>query len=132
MGDGNFLKYGRNVWADKLEISIIGNNNSILIGDNVVFKKRHCQLTIHGDNCKIEIGDNCSFSSHCILTADEDNMYIKVGNDCMFSNHILVRTNDSHPIYDNEGRRINDAKPIIIGDHVWIAADVVRLVMDVW
>lgn len=42
----------------------------------------------------------------------------------MFSNHIIVRTSDSHPIYDMAtGNRINPAKDIYIGDHVWIAPD---------
>ena len=39
----------------------------------------------------------------------------------MFSNNIIVRTSDSHPIYDNKRNRINPAKSVIIGEHVWIA-----------
>ena len=39
----------------------------------------------------------------------------------MLSNTIIIRTSDSHPIYNNEGVRINPAKSIHIGDHVWIA-----------
>ena len=39
----------------------------------------------------------------------------------MFSNTIVIRTSDSHPIYNGEGNRINPAKSIQIGDHVWIA-----------
>lgn len=40
----------------------------------------------------------------------------------MFSNHIIVRTSDSHPIYDKiTNERINNALPIVIGNHVWIA-----------
>lgn len=40
----------------------------------------------------------------------------------MFSNKIIIRTSDSHPIYDIESnKRINPAKNIHIGNHVWIA-----------
>ena len=39
----------------------------------------------------------------------------------MFSNTIIIRTSDSHPIYNNQGIRINPAKSIHVGDHVWIA-----------
>lgn len=49
-------------------------------------------------------------------------MSIEIGEDCMFSNHIIIRTSDSHAIYSNEtNKRINPAKPIRIGNHVWIA-----------
>lgn len=41
----------------------------------------------------------------------------------MFSNNIIVRTSDSHPIYDAlTGERINPAKSVIIGNHVWVSA----------
>ena len=38
----------------------------------------------------------------------------------MFSSEIVFRTGDSHSIIDLSGIRINHAKDIIIGDHVWI------------
>ena len=57
----------------------------------------------------------------CHFNAQEHDTKIIVGEDCMFSNTIIVRTSDSHPIYDKEGNRINPAKDIIIGKHVWIA-----------
>lgn len=47
---------------------------------------------------------------------------ITVGNDCMFSNNIIIRTSDAHTIYDLQtNERLNPAKDIIIGNHVWIA-----------
>lgn len=39
----------------------------------------------------------------------------------MFSNSIIVRTSDSHPIFDEDGKRSNPAKDVEIGNHVWIA-----------
>lgn len=45
-----------------------------------------------------------------------------VGNGCMFSNNIIIRTSDAHTIYDLQtNERLNPAKDIIIGNHVWIA-----------
>lgn len=42
----------------------------------------------------------------------------------MLSNHIIIRTSDSHPIYDVTTRkRLNSAKSVAIGEHVWIAPD---------
>ena len=71
-------------------------------------------------NSELEIGDNfnCAGCSFFIGT----NSKIKIGKDCMFSNTIIVRTSDSHAIIDTEThKRINPAKNVIIGDHVWIA-----------
>ena len=40
----------------------------------------------------------------------------------MFSNNIVVRTSDSHPIYRiDDNQRINPAKSVTIGNHVWVA-----------
>jgi len=127
IGTGNILSIGRGCWADTLRISISGDNNRISIGDNVRFKS-DCELFIQGNNCSIEIGDGSSFTSGLRVLANEDISYVKIGKECMFSNHIMVRTDDSHFIYDIQtGERINKAKPIIIGDHVWVAAGVTIL-----
>jgi acetyltransferase-like isoleucine patch superfamily enzyme len=46
----------------------------------------------------------------------------------MFANDIDIRTSDSHAILDaRTGERINPARNVIIGDHVWIASHVVLL-----
>lgn len=37
------------------------------------------------------------------------------------SYQITFRTSDSHPIYDQDGVRINPAKDIELGDHIWVA-----------
>lgn len=57
----------------------------------------------------------------CHFNAQEHDTKITVGEDCMFSNTIIVCTSDSHPIYNEEGVRINNPKDVVIGDHVWIA-----------
>jgi acetyltransferase-like isoleucine patch superfamily enzyme len=38
----------------------------------------------------------------------------------MFSYNVLVRNNDSHKVLDSEGNVTNDAKDIVINDHVWL------------
>ena len=127
IGTGNIMSIGEGCWADKLRISISGNNNRISIGDNVKFKS-DCELFIKGNNCSIEIGEGSSFTSGLRVLANEDDSYVKIGRECMFSNHIMVRTDDSHFIYDLQtGERINKAQPIVISDHVWVAAGVTIL-----
>ena len=46
---------------------------------------------------------------------------------CLFSDSITFRTGDSHSVLDIDGRRINLAKDIHIGDHVWIGQHVTVL-----
>lgn len=81
-----------------------------------------CSFWMEGNNITIIIGDNTTFTHTVHFCAQEDNTSIIVGNDCMFANTIIVRTSDSHPIIDIESKqRINPAKNVTIGNHVWIA-----------
>lgn len=52
---------------------------------------------------------------------------INVGNDCMLSYNIKAFSTDGHPIYNSSGKRINEAKDINIGNHVWIGNSVIIL-----
>ena len=112
--DGSFL--------ENLSVRISGSNNRIIIGENVRIYA-NCSILIFGSNCTVEIGANTTIRSYTTLECGENETHIKIGNDCMFSNHIHIRTHDSHFIYSNEtGERLNMAKSVEIGDHVWIAA----------
>ena len=80
------------------------------------------------NNTRIVIGQGTSLNVSCHFMNREDNSEIHVGENCMFSYGITLRTSDSHPIFDIEtGERINYAKSIMIGDHVWIASNVTVL-----
>lgn len=122
IGKGNRFTTGKSCYAEKLRLEFRGNNNMVILGDNVSIKN-DCRIIITGNNCTIEIGNNTSFTHHCQLEAQEEGTHILIGEDCMFSNNILVRTNDSHYIYDSQtGERINPPKNVHIGNHVWLAA----------
>lgn len=49
---------------------------------------------------------------------------ILIQEDCMFSEDIEIRNGDSHAILNNEGDRINNARDVTIGKHVWLGAHV--------
>lgn len=122
IGKENSFVSGENCLIDKLHIRIVGDNNSIVIGNNVTIKS-NCRMILLGNDCTIRIGDNTTISSSCQLETQEQGISIEIGNDCMFSNHIHVRTCDSHFIYDIEtGKRTNMPATVMIGNHVWIAA----------
>ncbi|MDR1682775.1 MAG: acyltransferase [Candidatus Symbiothrix sp.] len=55
------------------------------------------------------------------IEISEDNMKIEVGDDCMFSSNILIWAQDWHEIYDEQTKqRINHAKNVKIRNHVWV------------
>ena len=104
---------------------IRGNNNEIVIEDNCILGSK-CSYWIEGNGSVIHIGEKTTFTQIVHFCAQEDNISINVGNDCMFSNNIIVRTSDSHPIYNSDNERINLAKNVVIGNHVWIAPNVMK------
>lgn len=107
-------------------IRIRGNRNILIIEEGCVIGNE-CSFWLEGNNNKIVIGKNTTMTLLCHLNAQEHDTNIIVGEDCMFSNTIIVRTSDSHPIYNNQGERINAPNDVRIGNHVWIAPNSVLM-----
>ena len=122
IGRNNSLYIGMGTMINKKsKVLIRGNNNKIVIGNNCRIGK-NCSLWIHGNNCSIVLGDHVTMQHNNHFNVYEDNRSITIGNDCMLSNNIIVRTSDDHGIFDlTTKKRINEAKDVRIGNHVWIA-----------
>lgn len=93
-------------------------------GDNsvVFFEKNKYVLKIEakiGFDSTIYFGKDNFINKKIILRAAERKNII-IGNDCLFSFNVYLYTADPHLLYDFSGRRINQSKNILIGDHVWI------------
>ncbi len=87
----------------------------------VVFKGR----AGFGAGSKIAVGKDATltFGKNFLITARSEIACfreITFGNNCLLSWNILVMDTDAHPIYNDKGERINEDKPIRIGNHVWI------------
>lgn len=119
IGNNNVVDIKSSIIRDS-SIRIRGNDNELLVEDGCNIGKG-CSFWLEGNNNTIIIGRNTTMTLKCHFNAQEHNTTIIVGEDCMFSNTIIVRTSDSHPIFNSEGVRINPAKDVIIGKHVWIA-----------
>ncbi|MBM0129450.1 acyltransferase [Segatella copri] len=120
-GGNNLLVIEPNCNIDNPIIHIIGTNNVIIFKENCKIGPR-CSFWMEGNGIHITIGKNTSFTNDVHVNAQEDDMSIEIGENCMLSNHIIIRTSDSHPIYSlDSNQRINRAKPIKIGNHVWVA-----------
>ena len=105
--------------SGKVVVSIIGNNNKVLLGKNItVISGLNIYNHENGKNCNIIIGDNSSFYKTEIHNYDYDSS-VKIGNDCMFSYDTVIYNTDGHAIVQN-GKIINKATELVIGDHVWV------------
>ena len=117
IGGGNSLSIESGTSLKNVTIKYYGSNNRVIIHKNA--KIQDVTFWFEGDNNLIEIGAGTTFHGKCQLAAC-DGTKILIGDNCMFSHDIYVRTTDSHSILDCNGSRINPAKDIIIGNHVWI------------
>ena len=110
-------KLGRGV-----KISIIGNNNELLIEEGCIIKIAHFKLEELNNKIMVKAGTTIE-EAH--LAVSEEGTEIVIGKDCMLSTNIRITTSDSHSILNLiDRKRINPAKSIIIGDHCWIGTRV--------
>lgn len=120
-GDNNTIIIESGTTLTNVSIFVRGSGNKLLIGRFCGFKG---ELLFDDNDCVITIKDfTTAEGAHIAVT--EPNSRIEIGYDCMLAQKIDVRTGDSHSIIDIvTKKRINFAKNVVIGDHVWIASDV--------
>jgi acetyltransferase-like isoleucine patch superfamily enzyme len=73
-----------------------------------------CQLGVSGE---MTCGDNFVITAYSLISAKKK---IAFGKNVMISWDVLVIDHDWHDIFDDKGLLLNPAKPIIIGDNVWV------------
>jgi acetyltransferase-like isoleucine patch superfamily enzyme len=118
LGDNIIIEICHGAVLSDLQIYIRGNGHKITIGEYCIIKGG--SIWIEDEFCEVKIGSKTTIgSAHIAVT--EPNRRVIIGEDCMFSNSIEFRTGDSHSIIDTK-KRINMAKDIVIGNHVWIGA----------
>lgn len=123
VGNDNRIEIDDLCFFNNVTFFIRGNNNLIRIGKEVQFSSGG-SLWIEDEYCEILIGERSTFiDAHIAVT--EPNSKIIVGKDCLFAYDIDIRTGDSHSIVDTQtNKRINYAKTVHIGNHVWVTAHV--------
>ncbi|WP_158826220.1 acyltransferase [Mucilaginibacter lacusdianchii] len=121
IGDNNSIYVAANCRLNNVKFFIKGSNNTINIAEHVRVN-RSADFWIEDEHCVISVAHHTSFES-VHLAATEPNSKITIGSDCMFAYDIDVRTGDSHSILDaTSNKRINYAKDVIFGNHIWVAA----------
>jgi acetyltransferase-like isoleucine patch superfamily enzyme len=124
----------------KSKIIINGKNNIFIFDDNV--KISNCTFLIKGDNClldfrgarnmfgsrfelldsntKLIVNNNTGFNKDRLVIAGVSNE-VNIGSNCIFAENVEVWASDTHSVLDtNSNKRINQDRPIFIGDRVWL------------
>ena len=147
-GIGNKIEILDENFNGRINISILGNNNTILIpktfnikgtlniqlfGNSSEIKMENIYIGQHlnlvlGQNfltskvpekMKIILGNN-----FCVESAQIENLHSNTstvfGENCMLSSDIWISNSDHHPIYNTEHEIINKANGLNVGKHVWI------------
>ncbi|MFY2509953.1 acyltransferase [Vibrio pectenicida] len=106
------------------KVIVKGKNNKLHIGANV--KLRDCELELDGDNCTLFIGDKTVIGHNSYLSSRETNTKLIIGEESMLSRNVKIMTSDGHDIV-RDGKRINAARSVHIGNNVWLADNVTVL-----
>ncbi|EGR1125793.1 acyltransferase [Vibrio cholerae] len=120
----NSIQIGKNTRIRYCDIYVNGKNNQLIIRDGANLKG--VSIELNGNNCLLEIGENCVIGENCFLSCRESGTKLVIGSECMFSRNVKLMTSDGHDIL-RDGKRINPAKSIYIGSHVWLADNVTVL-----
>jgi acetyltransferase-like isoleucine patch superfamily enzyme len=103
-------------------INCKGSDNSLQIGAKV-YVLMNTELFLDGYGCSIRIGDETSIQS-AVLSCNELETSIDIGEDSMISPMVVFSTGDGHSIFKvGTFERVNLAKGIATGRHVWFAAN---------
>ena len=111
------------IYCNNFVVTFRGDNNKVKVGNNCNFKATNT-IYFQGDNNVVEIGSNVTFDSNVLIVVGEGTK-VRIGSDCIFADRVHIRTTDQHCINDENGNRINPARNVNIGNHVWLGKDVI-------
>ena len=95
---------------------------SVAEGAKLVFHgkaKLSSGISIRIDSGTITIGDRAFFNANCMMRCTNS---ISFGDGILVGWNVCFITDDGHSVFV-DGQRRERMKPIIIGEHVWIASD---------
>lgn len=120
-GKGNILFCEENVILKDSVIIFSGDNSLVFLSEN----RSEYKLTIEMfTDCSLYFGKN-NYMTNNIKFIVQEHANIIIGNNNTFSTNIKFRTSDAHAIYNiDDKKRINNSGNILIGDHIWVCADV--------
>lgn len=111
-GRATFIRIPKSIIKTGANCRFRNKSTSNLIGIN-----HRCIMATHSPGAEIIIGDNCGFSGTVIGAFSS----IRLGNNVRCGANTLITDSDWHP----GDPRVGPAKPIVIGDNVWLGYGVV-------
>lgn len=117
-GENNVLYCEGNVKLIGAKFAFEGSNSIVYLSSSL--NSQYSFTLVIYNNSTFFIGREGNMSSPININIQESQNVV-IGAECSLSSGVNIRTADIHPIYDNQSKeRINHAKSVFIGDHVWI------------
>lgn len=117
-GHNNYIRIGRGCVSDKDMHIVIDSNCRFDVGEHVRLSVANIYI---GSGSTLRIGDRTGFTGLVHLNPIEAKA-IEIGTDCSIASGVWMTTTDFHSIVARDtGTRLNPAKPVHVGNHVWIA-----------
>ena len=127
-GDGNRIRIGAFAHMPKvpnrnvINLTVSGRGNSFATERLGSVNSLGVHLS---EECTVTIGEGTTFNAGCEILLHEPSR-VQVGADCMIAGNVRLHTSDMHSVLDaSTGMRLNDAADIVVGDHVWLATQVI-------
>lgn len=125
-GHNNTIHISPGARVAKLSVSFDCSEGHLFLGANSTVGPSRWTIRI-GEEATVRIGDDVSTTDVCGVSAVEG-ASVTIGDDVMIAIGCQLRADDGHPIFDvRTGRRVNPAKSILIGNHVWLGYGSVAL-----
>ncbi|HGF7199615.1 TPA: hypothetical protein AB5B95_003092, partial [Vibrio cholerae] len=86
----NSIQIGKNTRIRYCDIYVNGNINQLIIHNGANLKG--VSIELNGNNCLLEIGENCVIGENCFLSCRESGTKLVIGKECMFSRNVKLMT----------------------------------------
>ncbi|RKT78193.1 hypothetical protein DFJ68_1633 [Terracoccus luteus] len=125
-GSNNTLRVAAGARVGRLSVSFDCDNGRCEIGSHDAVPAIKATIRV-GQDAAVLVGDDVSMTETCGMSAVEG-ATIRIGDDVMFASGNQLRADDGHPIFDvATGQRVNPARDITIGNHVWVGLRAILL-----
>ncbi len=138
-----FLRYNNNIYIgkavffNKLPNITVHKQSRLIINDNVTINSNNstyhinmhskCKLLLDRPGAEVTIGENSRIHGTCIHAYSK----INIGKNCLIAANTQIIDGNGHELcFDFPAERINsidNGKPILIKDNVWIGANCIVL-----
>jgi len=124
VGNNNRIEIEGSTWPASIRVNVRGNNNSIRIGKLFATHGLHIVVGSHvpAHQTRVNIGKNFSIEPNGKFLLYTSGNRLEIGDNCMFSSNIIVRCGECpHLVFDKDtGAYLDQSEGVFIGDHVWV------------